>query len=135
MRSIHKMLTSLDKASWIALNINILSLFVYLLKLIWNYLCLPHREQRSGNTLYQELSFQDAEALVEIDEGADITGLLLAFRLAYKFLSFYIEETWHKSLSHFGTVLTSLLITNLLLWKIVRSKVCHILHSKYTVIK
>lgn len=33
------------------------------------------REQRSGNTLYQELSFQDAEALGEIDEGADITGI------------------------------------------------------------
>ncbi|XP_059491169.1 JNK-interacting protein 3 isoform X4 [Neocloeon triangulifer] len=32
------------------------------------------REQRSGNTLYQELSFQDADALTEIDEGADITG-------------------------------------------------------------
>lgn len=33
-----------------------------------------YREQRSGNTLYQELSFQDAEALGEMDEGADITG-------------------------------------------------------------
>ncbi|XKL65617.1 hypothetical protein PGB90_009037 [Kerria lacca] len=32
------------------------------------------REQRSGNTLYQELSFQDAEALGEMDDGADITG-------------------------------------------------------------
>ncbi|XP_014295243.1 JNK-interacting protein 3 isoform X3 [Microplitis demolitor] len=31
------------------------------------------REQRSGNTLYQELSFQDADALGEMDEGADIT--------------------------------------------------------------
>ncbi|RZF40125.1 hypothetical protein LSTR_LSTR011253 [Laodelphax striatellus] len=31
------------------------------------------REQRIGNTLYQELSFQDAEALGEMDEGADIT--------------------------------------------------------------
>lgn len=31
------------------------------------------REQRSGNTLYQELSFQDVEALGEMDEGADIT--------------------------------------------------------------
>lgn len=31
------------------------------------------KEQRSGNTLYQELSFQDAEALGEMDEGADIT--------------------------------------------------------------
>nr|CAD7398716.1 unnamed protein product [Timema cristinae] len=32
------------------------------------------KEQRSGNTLYQELSFQDAEALGEMDDGADITG-------------------------------------------------------------
>lgn len=36
---------------------------------------LYFREQRSGNTLYQELSFQDAEALGEMDEGADITGI------------------------------------------------------------
>ncbi|XP_012229291.2 JNK-interacting protein 3 isoform X2 [Linepithema humile] len=35
------------------------------------------REQRSGNTLYQELSFQDADALGEMDEGADITGSLV----------------------------------------------------------
>lgn len=35
------------------------------------------REQRSGNTLYQELSFQDADALGEMDEGADITGIIL----------------------------------------------------------
>nr|CAD7430872.1 unnamed protein product [Timema monikensis] len=33
------------------------------------------KEQRSGNTLYQELSFQDAEALGEMDDGADITGM------------------------------------------------------------
>ena len=41
------------------------------------YLVVPVycREQRSGNTLYQELSFQDAEALGEMDEGADITGI------------------------------------------------------------
>ncbi|XP_044732604.1 JNK-interacting protein 3 isoform X2 [Chrysoperla carnea] len=32
------------------------------------------REQRSANTLYQELSFQDADALADMDEGADITG-------------------------------------------------------------
>ncbi|CAL1683998.1 unnamed protein product [Lasius platythorax] len=35
------------------------------------------REQRSGNTLYQELSFQDADALGEMDEGADITGSMV----------------------------------------------------------
>ncbi|XP_025833932.1 JNK-interacting protein 3 isoform X2 [Agrilus planipennis] len=33
-----------------------------------------HKEQRSGNTLYQELSFQDADALGDMDDGADITG-------------------------------------------------------------
>ncbi len=32
------------------------------------------RETRTGNTLYQELSFQDSEAIGEVDEGADITG-------------------------------------------------------------
>lgn len=32
------------------------------------------REQRSGNTLYQELSFQDAEALGDADDSGDITG-------------------------------------------------------------
>jgi len=31
-------------------------------------------EKRTGNTLYQELSFQDSEALGDVDEGADITG-------------------------------------------------------------
>ncbi|CAB0034512.1 unnamed protein product [Trichogramma brassicae] len=31
-------------------------------------------ERRSANTLYQEISFQDADALGEMDEGADITG-------------------------------------------------------------
>ncbi|XP_022910813.2 JNK-interacting protein 3 isoform X1 [Onthophagus taurus] len=33
-----------------------------------------HKEERSGNTLYQELSFQDADALADMDDGADITG-------------------------------------------------------------
>ncbi|XP_071743155.1 JNK-interacting protein 3 isoform X6 [Lepeophtheirus salmonis] len=32
-------------------------------------------ETRTGNTLYQELSFQDADALGDVDEGADITGM------------------------------------------------------------
>ena len=31
-------------------------------------------ETRTGNTLYQELSFQDSEAIGDVDEGADITG-------------------------------------------------------------
>lgn len=43
------------------------------------------REQRSGNTLYQELSFQDADALGEMDEGADITG-----KNAYTFSNFIL---------------------------------------------
>lgn len=43
------------------------------------------REQRSGNTLYQELSFQDADALGEMDEGADITGeIRQTYHLRYK---------------------------------------------------
>ncbi|KAG1670596.1 C-Jun-amino-terminal kinase-interacting protein 4 [Nymphon striatum] len=33
------------------------------------------REARRPNTLYQELSFQDSDALCEMDEGADITGM------------------------------------------------------------
>lgn len=33
-----------------------------------------YRETRTGNTLYQELSFQDSEAIGEVDEGADISG-------------------------------------------------------------
>eukprot|EP00095_Tigriopus_kingsejongensis_P005190 maker-scaffold321_size207582-snap-gene-1.30 protein:Tk05190 transcript:maker-scaffold321_size207582-snap-gene-1.30-mRNA-1 annotation:"c-jun-amino-terminal kinase-interacting protein 3" len=32
-------------------------------------------ETRTGNNLYQELSFQDAEALGDVDDGADITGM------------------------------------------------------------
>lgn len=34
----------------------------------------PNSEKRVGNTLYQELSFQDAEILKEVDDGADIPG-------------------------------------------------------------
>ncbi|XP_017783541.1 PREDICTED: JNK-interacting protein 3 isoform X2 [Nicrophorus vespilloides] len=33
------------------------------------------KEERSGNNLYQELSFQDADALADMDDGADITGV------------------------------------------------------------
>jgi hypothetical protein len=37
--------------------------------------CLsPYREKRLGNNLYQELSFQDTDALGDVDEGADLTG-------------------------------------------------------------
>merc|ERR1719357_2023864 len=38
--------------------------------------CQSHTkaEKRAGNNLYQELSFQEPDALGEIDEGADLTG-------------------------------------------------------------
>ena len=36
-------------------------------------------ETRTGNNLYQELSFQDSEALGDVDEGADITGKFSIF--------------------------------------------------------
>lgn len=32
-----------------------------------------HKEERTGNTLYQEIHFQEPDALAEMDEGADIT--------------------------------------------------------------
>ena len=35
---------------------------------------ITYSESRTGNNLYQELSFQEPEALVDVDEGADITG-------------------------------------------------------------
>ena len=35
------------------------------------------REKRTGNNLYQELSFQEPDALGEIDEGADLTGAIV----------------------------------------------------------
>ena len=41
-----------------------------------------YSETRTGNNLYQELSFQDSDALVDIDEGADITGkFILALKI------------------------------------------------------
>ena len=58
----------------------VVSTFLFLL--IWetdNWLltfCLC-RETRAGNNLYQELSFQDSDALADIDEGADLTGRIL----------------------------------------------------------
>jgi hypothetical protein len=38
---------------------------------------LSGREKRLGNNLYQELSFQDTDALGDVDEGADLTGKIL----------------------------------------------------------
>jgi len=37
----------------------------------------PLREERTGNTLYQEIHFQEPDALAEMDEGADITGKVM----------------------------------------------------------
>ncbi len=39
------------------------------------------REKRLGNNLYQELSFQDTDALGDVDEGADLTGKILKYLL------------------------------------------------------
>ena len=47
-----------------------------------------YSETRTGNNLYQELSFQDSDALGDIDEGADITG---KFILVLKIDALYIE--------------------------------------------
>lgn len=38
------------------------------------YYSVSFREQRSSNTLYQELSFQDAETLGETEDGVDVAG-------------------------------------------------------------
>jgi hypothetical protein len=40
---------------------------------------LSGREKRLGNNLYQELSFQDTDALGDVDEGADLTGKILKY--------------------------------------------------------
>lgn len=44
-------------------------------------------ETRTGNTLYQELSFQDSEVIGDVDEGADITGRNLNPRISSTLLS------------------------------------------------
>jgi hypothetical protein len=44
------------------------------------------REKRLGNNLYQELSFQDTDALGDVDEGADLTGKRLKYLLCHLFL-------------------------------------------------
>jgi hypothetical protein len=41
------------------------------------------REKRLGNNLYQELSFQDTDALGDVDEGADLTGKILKYLLCH----------------------------------------------------
>jgi hypothetical protein len=48
-----------------------------------NIIFVSFREKRLGNNLYQELSFQDTDALGEVDEGADLTGKLLSGLLFY----------------------------------------------------
>lgn len=70
------------------------------------------REQRSGNTLYQELSFQDADALGEMDEGADITGtirimqIIIRFKARFTELNRYIRD-FSGSLVHPGEYASS----------------------------
>ena len=53
-------------------NSTLFTIFVFLLVLSNNGFI--YSETRTGNNLYQELSFQDSDALGDIDEGADITG-------------------------------------------------------------
>ena len=47
-----------------------------------------YSESRTGNNLYQELSFQEPEALVDVDEGADITGKNICSFQNWGFLCF-----------------------------------------------
>lgn len=67
---------------------------IYLIHFI--YLILSFREQRSGNTLYQELSFQDTEAMGEIEDGVDITGT----NSVKVFLLYCLIALGHSLLSH-----------------------------------
>ena len=63
-----------------------------------NFILLFYRETRSstGNNLYQELSFQDSEALVDVDEGADITGeshdCLIIILINFHFSKYILKE-------------------------------------------
>jgi len=64
------------------------------------------REQRSGNTLYQELSFQDADALGEMDEGADITGIIFS-RILQDIRILFLDKTKPIHSFHFRKLGTS----------------------------
>ena len=60
------------------------------------------RETRTGNNLYQELSFQDSEALCDVDEGADITGKsnisqIFALKLYYFITKKFCEKSCQKN--------------------------------------
>ena len=58
----------------------------------WEFLILNlFRETRTGNNLYQELSFQDSDALGDVDEGADITGNNITI-MFYMFSKYYESE-------------------------------------------
>lgn len=46
-----------------------------------------HREQRSGNTLYQELSFQDNDNVGDLEDGPEVTGKPL-----FVIFTFYLSE-------------------------------------------
>ena len=43
------------------------------IKISTSFVTLSFSETRTGNTLYQELSFQDCDAIGDVDEGADIS--------------------------------------------------------------
>jgi hypothetical protein len=47
------------------------------------------REKRLGNNLYQELSFQDTDALGDVDEGADLTGKILKY---FRYHFFFVND-------------------------------------------
>ena len=65
-----------------------------------------YSETRTGNNLYQELSFQDSDALGDIDEGADITGKFIlvlkidALNIEYWLMIDWIEQKLWKNNSH-----------------------------------
>lgn len=51
-------------------------LYILYLLLLINFIATA-REERTENTLYQELQFQEPDALADVDEGAEITGKLV----------------------------------------------------------
>ena len=64
-------------------------------------MCL-YREERTGNTLYQEIHFQEPDALAEMDEGADITGETVLIRL-YSIHFPLLNTTLLHLIQHFYT--------------------------------
>lgn len=74
------------------------------------------REERRGANLYQELSFQDADALGEMDEGADLTGYISLF-LTYK--SFLTKKNTYGYLKVVGCTLENFLLQVCKYWQTV----------------